>query len=97
MGYDARFTEQYGNESMPFLKVERGHGFNRKSKFEGIHYKNFFGTNLMGPILIINPPLMKFIKRGLTGNADLPFEQDVVAAYEVRLHKFTTEKEFLKQ
>ena len=97
MGYDARFTEQYGNETMPFLQVERGHGFNRKSKLEGIHYKNFFATNLMGPILVINPPLMKLFKQALAGNGDLPFEKDAMEAYQIRLNKFSNEKEFLKQ
>lgn len=97
IGYDARFTEQYGNEEMPFLKVERGYGFSKKSLLEGVHYKNFFGTNILGPILITNPPLMKLFKKALTGTEDLPFEKDVVKAYEVRLDKFRNDKEFINQ
>ena len=97
MGYDARFTEQYGNEDMPFLKVERGHGFNRKSTLEGIHYQNFFGTNLLGPILVMNPPLIKYIKQALTGDDAIPYEEYMKAGYEVRLDKFLTSKEILDQ
>lgn len=92
MGYDARFTEQYGNEAMPFMMVERGHGFNRKSKYEGVHYKNFIGTNLMGPVLVLNPPLIKHIKRELTGTEDIPFEVYMKSAYEARLEKFLQAK-----
>ncbi len=97
MGYDARFTEQYGNEAMPFLAVERGHGFNRKSKLEGVHYKNFIGTNLMGPILVMNPPLIKYIKRELTGTEDIPYEVYMKAGYETRLEKFLLSREILNQ
>ncbi|KAF5053409.1 hypothetical protein DSECCO2_398750 [anaerobic digester metagenome] len=97
MGYDARFTEQYGNDRMPFLVVERGHGFNRKSKLEGIHYKNFIGTNLMGPILVMNPPLIKYIKRELTGTEDIPYEVYMKAGYETRLEKFLQSREILNQ
>lgn len=97
MGYDARFTEQYGNEDMPFLVTERGHGFSRKSRLEGIHYKNFIGTNLMGPVLVMNPPLIKYIKRELTGTEDIPFEDYMQAAYEVRLEKFLTSQSILNQ
>lgn len=97
MGYDARFTEQYGNETMPFLLIERGQGFNRKSKFEGIHYKNFIGTNLLGPILVMNPPLIKYIKQALTGTDDIPYELYMKAAYETRLDKFIHSKEILNQ
>lgn len=97
MGYDARFTEQYGNEAMPFLKLERGQGFNRQSDLEGIHYKNFIGTNLLGPVLVMNPPLVKHIKEALTGTRDIPFEVYMQAAYETRLDKFLHSKEIADQ
>lgn len=93
IGYDARFTEQYGNETMPFLILEKGHGFNRQSKQEGIHYKNFIGTNLMGPILLMNPPLIKHIKQELTGQTDIPYEKFMEAGYKIRLKKFSEFKD----
>ena len=94
MGYDARFTEQYGNDDMPFLTVERGYGFNKKSKLEGVKYKNFFGTNLYGPILVLNPPFLKYILKLLGQNKTIPFEETAEKAYELRLDKFTNENEF---
>lgn len=97
LGYDARFTEQYGNESMPFLTVERGHGFHRGSRYEGIHYKNFIGTNLLGPLLLTNPPFARYLKKKLTGREELPYEERMDAAYAVRLEHFTNDKEILQQ
>lgn len=97
LGYDARFTEQTGNETMPFFRVERGHGFNRNSDLEGIHYKNFIGTNLMGPILVMNPPLTRWIRQELTGRTGLPYEPYLTAAYEVRKDKILNSREILNQ
>lgn len=42
--------------------VEKGIGSYKDSKKEGIHYNNFFGTYLLGPILIRNPEFLeKFV------------------------------------
>ncbi len=41
--------------------VTLGHAENYKSKYEGIHYNNFLGTYLIGPILIRNPHLTNYI------------------------------------
>ena len=97
MGYDARFTEQFGNEAMPFFKVERGHGFSRKSDLEGIHYKNFIGTNLMGPILVMNPPLIRWIRQELTGSARIPYEDHMQAGYDIRRAKIRGSRDILNQ
>lgn len=34
--------------------------------YEGIHYKNFYGTYIIGPILIRNPELLKYIIKTLS-------------------------------
>ena len=52
---------------------------------EGIHYKNFFGTYLLGPFLVLNPPFTKYLLRSM-GCADiLAFEEEVMAAYNHRV------------
>ena len=38
--------------------VRKGYGNDLKDEHEGIHYKNFFGTYLLGPLLIRNPYLL---------------------------------------
>jgi len=43
------------------FKVIKGTGDYPKSKFEGIKYKNFYGTHLIGPLLVRNPKLLEHI------------------------------------
>ena len=49
------------NKENHLFTVINGHAENYKSKYEGIHYKNFFGTYLIGPILIRNPHFTNYI------------------------------------
>lgn len=48
------------NENHLF-KVIKGTGDYPKSIYEGYKYKNFYGTHLIGPLLIRNPKLLKYI------------------------------------
>jgi len=50
---------QEGNIERPF-HAELGPGANDKSSAEGIRYKNLLGTYMTGPILVRNPPLLKY-------------------------------------
>ena len=43
------------------FKVIEGNADNYKSEYEGISYKNFYGTHLIGPLLIRNPHLTDLI------------------------------------
>ena len=43
------------NNKYPLFEVIMGIGQNTLSNKEGIHYKNFYGTYLLGPLLIRNP------------------------------------------
>ena len=97
MGYIASFSEFYGIEENHFLKVSRGYGDNKKAKFEGIKKNNFIATQLLGPILVTNPPLMKEIKMKLLSDNSIPFEERVERAYKIREDLYTNNKEFTNQ
>ncbi len=43
-------------------------------KGEGIHYKNFYGTYLLGPILVRNPKLHEYILTNLIKSKDKKFK-----------------------
>lgn len=43
------------------FEVIKGTGDYPKSNFEGIKYKNFYGTHLIGPLLVRNPKLLEYI------------------------------------
>lgn len=41
--------------------IKQGFASNYDTGYEGIHYKNFFGTYLIGPLLVRNSHLLQFI------------------------------------
>lgn len=49
----------------PLFTVVKGTGSYPSSKTEGIYYKHFYGTYLIGPILVRNPKLLKKISKEL--------------------------------
>jgi len=82
---------QEGKIERPFTN-ELGPGANDKSCTEGIRYKNLLGTYLTGPILVRNPPLLKYIADSLTGpaeRADDPFFVFQEEAYRMALTELT--------
>ena len=44
-----------------FFNIIKGIGFDETSKEEGIFINNFFGTYLIGPILVRNPELLEYL------------------------------------
>ena len=90
MGYKSQFTMAYpGDKSLGLFLRERGVGLNPRCPFEGVRVQNFFGTYLLGPLLINNPPFTRYLLRTMgAGHAALAFEPEVQAAYEKRLEDF---------
>lgn len=90
VGFKNQFSHLYGNNENEYLyKVIRGDGIHPGSMLEGIHRKNFMGTYTLGPLLILNPDLIKYIF-ALMGCPDTPlkFEESIRKAYEIRLKEF---------
>lgn len=88
LGFKTQFTFSYPqNDSFAFIKNIKGVGMNPKCGFEGIHYKNFYGTYLVDPILIMNPQFTKKIL-DILGDGTLAFETEVNIAYEKRLKDY---------
>ena len=90
MGFKSQFTT-----ATPFsldiglFPVEKGVGLNKKCPFEGIRYRNCFGTYLLGPLLINNPHFTRFLLDRLGAkDAPLALEEQVKAAYDKRLKDF---------
>lgn len=73
------------------FKVRKGYGNDVKDKYEGVHYKNFYGTYLLGPLLIRNPYLLDYILSNFLGNSYK--EKDTVdkKAYEEYLKTYNIE------
>lgn len=49
----------------PWFELSKGIGSNINSNIEGINYKNFYGTYMIGPILVRNSELLELICKKL--------------------------------
>ncbi|MBQ2759488.1 MAG: hypothetical protein IJE93_06930 [Clostridia bacterium] len=85
-GIRSQFSFVYGNNSDGyFVKSDMGIGINPESKLEGVRRNNFFGTHLLGPVLVQNPPLCEYIISLAGGTPRLAFEEQARSAYTQRL------------
>ncbi len=62
------------NNNNPLFEVLVGTGAKKGFKEEGIHYKNFYGTYLIGPLLVRNPAFAKEFMKELILSIDKNFE-----------------------
>lgn len=90
VGFKSQFTSATGdNADCPFVKVERGIGLNKQSKYEGFFKGNMIATYLIGPLLILNPALTRWLLDTMGAkDAPLAFEEAVNDAYTRRLAEF---------
>ena len=70
--------ENHANEisdlNSPLFTVEKGFGYNKKAKVEGIQLNNFYGTYLIGPIFARNPEFLEYFVREVIKNKYVDFE-----------------------
>ncbi len=85
IGHKSQFLLSFGTFEFPFMKVIKGIGNSLEDPVEGIHYKNFFATSILGPLLVMNPLFTKHLLATFNITTKLAFEEDVVKAYEKRL------------
>ncbi len=90
IGFKSQFSQLYGDNSTEyFFKVTRGYGINPNSMLEGLRRKNFMATYALGPLLLLNPDLIKYIF-DLLGcpDAELKYEDCIRKCYDLRLAEF---------
>lgn len=86
VGNKSQFCYTYGENNYPFIIADdRCMGMNKDTQKEGIHYKNFFGTQVLGPILILNPLFLKYLLSLLGKKDKLYLEDLMIEAYDKRL------------
>ncbi len=90
MGFKSQFTFAYPEGELTGLfPVKKGVGLNPKCGFEGIRSHNFFGTYLLGPLLLLNPDFTRYLLSCMGAEtAALAFPEEMEAAYEARLKDF---------
>ncbi len=89
VGFHAQFSFWYGDNSQNyFLKCLRGEGMHRGSTLEGVRRKNLICTQLLGPILPLNPQFCEYFV-GLAGvKAEAAYKEAAMDAYLQRLKEF---------
>ena len=90
MGFQSQFSFWYGdNSACPFVTCKKGIGLNKDSHREGILWHRLIATTQLGPILVNNPQLTRWLLDTM-GAADAPvaYEEDIQAAYEARMQEF---------
>ena len=88
IGYRGQYSICTVKDNLSFIKRIGGYGSDLKSDNEGIHYKNFFATYLIGPFLIMNPYFTKFLLKKLGLKDDLIYEKEIMDAYNFRKDYF---------
>ena len=93
VGFRSQFSFLYGdNSSCYFLNCLRGRGINRQSTLEGMRKNNLICTQLIGPILPLNPLFCEHLLK-LGGTAvNAAFRDSAIAAYEQRIKEFNDPK-----
>jgi len=90
VGFRSQFSFLYGDNSENyFVKCIRGDGIHRGSQLEGMRKNNLFCTQIIGPILPLNPEFCEYLIR-LTGNeATAAYRDAAMAAYHQRIQEFS--------
>ena len=63
------------NEENHLFEIIDGNADNNKSKFEGIHINNFYGTYTIGPLLVRNPHLLDKIIKDYFESCNYPYKE----------------------
>ncbi len=90
VGSKSQFTQVFKTGAFPtFCPAIKGMGLNQESKEEGVHYKNFIGTYLLGPFLIMNPLFTERWFGDLFPGESLhmPYHALAIQAYEKRIEE----------
>lgn len=89
VGFRSQFSYLYGDNSQSyFLKCIKGIGINTNSKFEGMRKNNLFCTQLLGPILPLNPLFCENLLALAGSNAKAAYRDSAITAYNLRVQEF---------
>ena len=90
VGFRSQFSFIYGdNSSYYFLKCLRGVGINPDSKLEGMRKNNLICTQLLGPILPLNPLFCEYLLQLCECKVEAAYKPTAMEAYNLRLSEFS--------
>lgn len=93
VGFRSQFSFLYGdNTDCAFGTCIRGIGINPESKLEGMRKNNLICTQLLGPILPLNPLFCEYLLKLMNVDAPAAFRESAMDAYNQRLKEFKDPK-----
>lgn len=88
-GFRSQFAEYTGdNSACCFVKAERGAGASASNKCEGLRKNNLICTQIIGPILPLNPDFCTYLIRLAGGSGSAAFYEYFKEAYDKRVKEF---------
>ncbi len=84
IGFQNRFEKIY-NINYPLFNIKEN-----SKDYEGIHYKNFFGTFLLGPMFVRNPYLTDYFVKTILKDNNLPFKLNT------KTYEYDAYREYIK-
>ncbi len=89
VGFRSQFSFLYGDNSQNyFVKCDRGIGINPKSNLEGMRKNNLICTQIIGPILPLNPLFFEYFLRLTGADVPAPYRDAAMDAYNQRVKEF---------
>ena len=89
VGFRSQFSFIYGdNSNFPFVRCSRGIGINPDSTLEGMRKNNLICTQLLGPILPLNPLFCEYLLQLCGEKSEAAFRESALDAYNQRLKEF---------
>ena len=90
VGFRSQFSMINGdNSDCCFVSCNRGIGINRQSKLEGLRKNNLICTQILGPILPLNPLFCEYFISLSGVTAQAAFRDSAMQAYEQRIKELS--------
>ncbi len=88
--FKTQFSMIYGDNSSEYMcKILKGIGNNKDTQLEGLRRKNFMGTEMVGPLVILNSDFTVYLLKLLGAEKPALVEEEAArAAYAQRLKEF---------
>ena len=90
VGFRSQFSFWHGdNADNYFVECIRGDGIHKASKLEGVRIQNLFCTQILGPILPLNPMFCAYLMNLLGCCGKPAYYEAAICAYEQRVKEFS--------
>ena len=92
VGFKSLFGHTYGApEENELFHTVKGIGRNEQTALEGFRIHNLLATYVTGPLLVLNPPLARYLLQEMGAGEHLAFEEAAMEAYRIRVAEFAEE------